>query len=217
MASSLARVLGEDLGRLAGVLLRDAPRATEARRMVGAMRRALSARQAPRARRRAGSVPRPVLAEDIGRAAQLLADGDTAGAMAALGSILRAVEAPAEDHKPVAEQPPLTLRLRPDSRVEDCPLGTPDVRAIVCVARQIQSDMESGGVETSRRCWRRADPNRPVELSRHDGKRGTLVSRPTCVTTHCPVGARVRLLLGDLPEAAAMARKAPRATDTSEG
>jgi hypothetical protein len=104
-----------------------------------------------------------------------------------------------------AAQLPLALPLTPEAPVQDCPLGCP-VTALVCVARQIQSDQELNA----------RDPSRPRELARHDGKRGRTPSRPTCVTARCAVGREVRAALGDLPEAKAMAARAPRASDTSE-
>lgn len=165
--STLARVLEEDLGRLAGLLLRDAPRAVDARRLVGAMRRALRARRA---------TPDP-------------------GPMECL------------------------VHLRPDAVVADCPLGCP-VEAIVCVARQLQSQREADGTGTrfARDPKRRRDrADRSVDLARHDKKRGLGLTRPTCVTGRCSVGSQVRLLLGDRPEAQAMAARAPGASDAVEG
>lgn len=103
------------------------------------------------------------------------------------------------------EQLALALRLSSDALVLDCPLNCP-VRAVVCVARQIQSEAE----------MRPARPDRPRELARHDGKRGRTPTRPTCVTERCEVGREVRAAHGDTDEARAMAARAPRASDTSE-
>jgi hypothetical protein len=105
----------------------------------------------------------------------------------------------------VGEQLALGLRLPSDAPVPDCPLACP-VRAVVCVARQLQSELE----------MKPRDPNRPRELARHDGKRGRTPTRPTCVTERCEVGREVRAAHGDTEEARAMAARAPRASDTSE-
>lgn len=150
------RVLEDDLGRLAGLLARDAPRAVDARRLVAALRRLVA------------SARRPAREP---------------------GPLMRA------------------FRIYPDDVVEECPLGC-GVPAVVCVARQLQSEAELRGA-------RRA--NRPRELARHDGKRGRAPTRPTCVSSRCALGASVRLMLGDSPRARAMAAAAPRSSDTSEG
>lgn len=160
---------------------------------------------------------RRALEDDLARLAGLLASGDVVHlrtarvVVSAMRRSLRVVRADPVD--PGQER--LMLRMPSDFPVSDCPLGCP-VSAVVCVARQIQSDLETKGTSSTRRCVRRADPGRPVELARHDGKRGTLASRPTCVTAHCPVGAFVREAHGDTAEAKDMARRAPRCTDTSE-
>jgi hypothetical protein len=104
-----------------------------------------------------------------------------------------------------AEQLVLPLRIASSTPVEDCPLACP-VRAVVCVARQIQSELE----------MKPRAPNRPRELARHDGKRGRTPTRPTCVTERCAIGREVRAAHGDTDEARAMAARAPRASDTSE-
>lgn len=137
---------------------------------------------------------------------------DVAEALALLRSVL---DAPRRRRGRPYDYPRLPGLVLEEVIVRDCPLGCP-VKAVVCVARQIQSDIETGGTQTQRRCQRRADPDRPAELARHDGKRGTLASRPTCVTSHCALGASVRALVGDTPEAVEMAKRAPRCTDTSE-
>lgn len=159
------------------------------------------------------ALPRLALLEDVNRLTGLLARGergDVAEARRITGALRRAL-APQpratgrEDE--AREQLVLSLALTPEAVVLDCPLRCP-VQAIVCLARQYQSDMEM---------QRRAAPDRPPELRRHDKKRGTTTTRPTCVTSRCAVGARVRLLLGDRPEARAMAARAPRSGDTVEG
>ncbi len=96
----------------------------------------------------------------------------------------------------------LELPLPSDALVFDCPLGCP-VSALVCTARQIQSEQEIGA---GARAKRRSSP----------AKRGRTPTRPACVTTRCSLGASVRERHGDTAEARAMASRAPRATDTSE-
>jgi hypothetical protein len=160
-----------------------------------------------------------VLESGLARVAALLRRGDRGDVQAALEhlrGLRRTLSARPARKDGVAAQLrlPLALRIGADALVDDCPLGCP-VRAIVCVSRQIQSDVETKGAKTTRACRRRADPDRPKELARHDKKRGTHASRPTCVTEHCQVGAVVRALHGDTPEAIAMAARAPRETDTS--
>lgn len=73
----------------------------------------------------------------------------------------------------------------------DCSL-----RRRVCVARQHVAEIEILGSETSTFCQRRADPNRPVELARHDGKRG-VPSSDFVMCLRCPQGRRIREQLGD--------------------
>ncbi len=164
-------------------------------------------------------VARRVLEGDLARLAGLLARAareDVHAARQQVAALRRALSARPRDEE-AAEQLALALRLASDAPIRDCPLGCP-VPAVVCVARQLQSEMERKGVRqrtTSRACRRRADPDRARELARHDGKRGTQASRPTCVTEHCQVGAIVRALHGDTDEAWTMAEKAPRETDTS--
>jgi hypothetical protein len=170
------RAIVEDLGRLAGLLLRgERPDIQESRRIVSALRRVFDARPVP-------------------------ADPALSGEeREQLGIALRFMDAAA--------------------LVQECPLGCP-VRAVVCVARQLQSqrEMEGSGTRFARDPRRRRDrPDRPAELARHDKKRGTTPTRPTCVTARCALGAQVRVMLGDTPEAQAMAARAPRGSDTVEG
>lgn len=106
-------------------------------------------------------------------------------------------------------QIPFLTPLDPGTTVGGCPLHC-GVTAVECVARQIHAEIETRGAPTTRACRRRADPDRPRELARHDGKRGTAASRPTCTTVLCSVGACVRAVLGDTAEARAMAARAPR-------
>lgn len=84
----------------------------------------------------------------------------------------------------------------------DCTL-----RRRVCVARQVVAELEILGSKTTTFCQRRADPNRPVELARHDGKRG-VPSSDFLMCLRCPQGARIREQLGD--EVAASVRRGDR-------
>jgi hypothetical protein len=151
----------------------------------------------------ADMVARRVLDGDLARIQGLLARGerpDIAEARRIVSAARRALVArPAEPVDPGQER--LHLPMASDSLVWDCPLGCP-VSALVCVARQVQSELEIGRGPAVRR----SSP----------AKRGRAPTRPSCVTARCEVGARVRLLLGDPTEAKAMAARAPRASDTSE-
>jgi hypothetical protein len=87
-------------------------------------------------------------------------------------------------HNTDADQ--LEMRLAPAANavVHGCPLGWGmTVRA--CVARQIAGDP------------REMDADRPVELARHDKKRGTCPDGPHCVTARCAVGEAIRRACGD--------------------
>lgn len=56
-----------------------------------------------------------------------------------------------------------------------------------CIARQAHTDSERPV----------RDPSRPVELSRHDGKRGTAYTFPYCDTLRCDLGRSLRQQYGD--------------------
>lgn len=128
--------------------------------------------------------------------------GDRSGSLAVLNQVLT---------------PTLRAPLDPEATFFCERLGCAGVAYLTCVARQIQSDNEIRGVGSrATRARRRTRANRSRELARHDGKRGTTPSRPTCVTTRCEFGAAVRAILGDTREAQALASRAPRASDTSE-
>ena len=159
------------------------------------------------------------LSSDLDRLTGLLARGDRADVQAArrvVAALRRALTGRRAERVELAEQLALRLRYQSDSAI-DCPLGCP-VRAVVCVARQIQSEWESSGRLTvfARSSRSRLREGRAPELARHDRKRGVGLSRPTCVTARCEVGAAARVGLGDTEEAVAMAARAPRASDTSE-
>ncbi len=170
------------------------------------------------------------IAGRLARLAVLLEQGDRAALEAAqveVVEIRREVSvprrrAPADESAPHQLELVLALRMAAEAPVRGCPLGCRDVRAVVCVARQLKSEAElSDGTARSAKASkrkRRAEAGRTLEaLERHKGKRGRAPSRPTCVTERCKQGAAVRALLGDTPEAVALAEKAPSASDTSEG
>lgn len=226
------RALEEDLARLAGLLARgqreDLP---PARGIVSALRRALRARPQPRLPARA-RVPRSVIERDVARAAALLGVGPgpvirpklrrkaALEAVRALQAALGTKPAPIEPVDTGRGQERLELPMASAALVLDCPLGCP-VSALVCVARQIQSEQElTPGTAASAKAdkrERRAEAGRTIEaLARHIGKRGKTPTRPACVTERCSVGASVRDRHGDTEAARAMARRAPRAADTSE-
>lgn len=158
-------------------------------------------------------------ADDLGRATGLLLRGapaDVKEARRILSAVRRVLLGgrPRPEREPEeVEQLAIGLRYQTDSPVTDCPLGTPDVRAVVCVARQIASELEVG-----------KGPVRPVGAryfaprgSRSRRKRGNVASFVQCRTELCAVGALVRRGLGDTPEAVELARRAPRCTDTDPG
>lgn len=165
------------------------------------------------------------LVGDVKRIRGLLARGERSDVQEArrlAASLDRALTArrPPPAPEPDADAPEqLGIELRfvtSDTRVEECPLGCP-ISALHCTARQIQAQLEreGGGSRFANDPRRRRDrPDRPPELARHDTKRGSRASRPSCAS--CPVGAVVRALHGDTPEAIEMARRAPRASDTAE-
>lgn len=80
----------------------------------------------------------------------------------------------------------------------------------MCVARQLVAEAEILGSKSTTSCQRRADPNRPAELARHDGKRG-VPSSDFMMCFRCSQGRRIRWQLGD--EVAESVRRGNRGVD----
>lgn len=100
-----------------------------------------------------------------------------------------------------AAQLVIDLRVRALDVIVDCPLGCHNLPALVCVARQIASEMELG-------------KGRPAPRS-SPAKRGRLSTFVQCRTELCARGAATRRLVGDAPAAVEMARNAPHSSDTA--
>lgn len=229
MATRLELV--EDVGRLQGLAARgDRSDLREIRRLAAGLKRALEARRPPAPPRpRAAPVPVAAISGDLARLSGLLEhlrvprtrDAERVEAALRLISAVRQALDPRgpQPPAPAPGAPPLPLQGLATGIVTDCPLGC-SITALGCTARQIQSQLEREGQGSrfAKDPKRRRDrAGRPPELARHDTKRGSRASRPTCVTSLCPVGAVVRALHGDTPEAIEMARRAPSASDTVEG
>lgn len=155
------------------------------------------------------ALPLRALEEDLARLTGLLAlarrEPGTVEHLKRASALVSAVRNALRPRRPDPVDPGqerLVLPMASDALVLDCPLGCP-VSALVCTARQIQSEQEIGAGARARR---RSSP----------AKRGRTPTRPTCVTARCGVGAAVRERHGDTSEARAMASRAPRAADTSE-
>jgi hypothetical protein len=145
-----------------------------------------------------------VMAEDLGRLRGLLVRGereDVREARRVAASLQRALAPSRHPDDEERDQLALPLRMRPDAIVADCPLSCPP-NALCCTARQIANDLQVGRGPAQKRSSR--------------AKRGRVGKFVSCRTDLCPVGARVRLALGDVPDAVEMARRAPKASDTSE-
>lgn len=210
MATRLELV--EDVGRLQGLAARgERSDLREIRRLAAGLKRALEARRPPAPPRpRAAPVPVAAISGDLARISGLLEhlrvprsrDAERVeAALRLISAVRRALEPRTADPVAVLDLPPaLPLAGVLAGVVNDCPLSCP-VTPELCVSRQIASEREVGKGEAVKR----SSP----------AKRGRVASFVQCRTDMCSIGAKVRALHGDTPEAVEMAKGAPRCTDTS--